>query len=72
MGRPRKHPRRWYRCTQSFGGFNEDGTPNDCQKGILVPETDPRVKANPDCFEALDADYPVEQATATAGEQRER
>lgn len=73
MGRPRKHPRRWYRCIESFGGFDpETKLPNDCQEGILLPESDPRVKANPQCFEALDHDYPVEQATAAPGEKRQR
>lgn len=60
MARPRKHPRQWYRCIQAFGGMNpETGEPNDCAVGTLLPETDPRVRGNPDWFEPIDESYPI-------------
>ena len=69
MGRPRKHPRRYYRCIESFGGTDPDtGLPIGGKKGEIWPEGE-RLNKCRQFFEPLDSDYPVEQA---AGEKRDR
>lgn len=72
MGRPRKHPRRYFRAKDSFGG-TYPGTlePYSFVKGEIVSEEIVK-RLSRMFFEPLDADYPVEQATAAPGEKRER
>lgn len=63
MGRPRKHPRRWYRCIVAFGGHDQEtGMPFQYRVGDLAPDTEKVVKSNPDWFEPLDTDMPIPQA----------
>jgi hypothetical protein len=72
MGRPRKHPRRWFKATQSFGGtYPDTNEPYSFIKGEIVPEQIVQ-RLSRMYFEPLDDDFPVEQATAAPGEKRER
>ena len=74
MGRPRKHPKRQYRCIEAFAGTNPDGSPNGCKVGDVLPEDHPLVRGNPNWFVSVDDGYAprpeVEQATAAPGEKR--
>ena len=70
MGRPRKHPRRYYRAKESFGGtYPESLEPYSFVKGEIVSE-DVVNRLSKMFFEPLDKDYPVEQMTQGPGEKR--
>ena len=72
MGRPRKHPRRYFRATDTFAFVDEEtGLHHNFHKGDLLPEGDLLRKCR-QFFEPLDDDYPVEQATANPGQKRVR
>jgi hypothetical protein len=72
MGRPRKHPRKWYVATDT-GVVEEDGVPYHFKRNeTRVPEGHYLLKAVPHVFRELDAEGPpnIESATAAPGEVR--
>jgi hypothetical protein len=75
MGRPRKHPPRYYIATDTGVAVDADGVPHHFTKGELLPEGHPRLKFCRSYFEPVKEDYvishgEVEQATAAPGERR--
>lgn len=75
MGRPRKHPRRWFIANDTGVWVDEDNVPHHFYKGqTRLPEDSPDLQAMRMYFDPLDEDYPlppeVEAATAAPGERR--
>ena len=69
MGRPRKHPRRYYRAKESFFFADpETGLQHSFHKGELLPDG-PLLRKCLQFFDPLDEDYPVD---AVLGEKRQR
>ena len=75
MGRPRKHPRRWFVANDTGVYVDEDLVPHHFYKGqTRFPDNHPLLLKMRMYFDPIDEDYPlppeVEQATAAPGEKR--